>query len=154
MRVQEVASQRPEGVSEGHLRNSEAISEKSRVSNTLTTTSEGRFRLQEGNKSTMGQTASVRVPPPYSNTTRTFAASSAPSDASDKKGALSTLGHTESNTRRSMTNLGGTNLGNKNPFSDEDDYDESKNPFAEDETGTNPFGKGNDYNDSLNPFAE
>lgn len=40
----------------------------------------------------------------------------------------------------------------KNPF-DEDDYDESKNPFAVDES-MNPFsGDDDDYDKNLNPFA-
>jgi hypothetical protein len=44
----------------------------------------------------------------------------------------------------------------KNPFG-EDDYDESKNPFA-DEESTNPFSgddddEGDDYDKNLNPFA-
>jgi hypothetical protein len=42
----------------------------------------------------------------------------------------------------------------KNPF-DEDDYDESKNPFA-DEESMNPFSGDNDdddYDKNLNPFA-
>ncbi|KAJ9600043.1 hypothetical protein L9F63_009660, partial [Diploptera punctata] len=44
----------------------------------------------------------------------------------------------------------------KNPFEDADDYDESKNPFAEQES-TNPFGDDDDddddYDKNLNPFA-
>jgi hypothetical protein len=41
----------------------------------------------------------------------------------------------------------------KNPF-EEDDYDESKNPFA-DEQSTNPFSgdDDDDYDKNLNPFA-
>ena len=133
-------------MSEGRLRNVETHSEK--VTSTLPAASEGRFRLLEGNKSSMGQTATMPIA--SKTPARTVAASSAPTDA--KKG-LSTTGNAE--VRRSMTNLAGANTGNKNPFKDEDDYDESKNPFAEtEEGGGNPFGEEDDYNENLNPFAE
>lgn len=41
----------------------------------------------------------------------------------------------------------------KNPF--EETYDESKNPFADEETNdpTNPFGEDEDYDKNLNPFS-
>lgn len=133
-------------MSEGRLRNTEAHFEK--TSGTLAAASEGRFRLLEGNKSSMGQT--VTVPIVSKGAARAVAASSAPTDA--HKG-LPTAGNAA--VRRSMTNLAGANAGNnKNPFEDEDDYDESKNPFAEAEGSENPFGVEDVYNESLNPFAE
>ncbi|KAL4710884.1 hypothetical protein ACJJTC_002514 [Scirpophaga incertulas] len=50
------------------------------------------------------------------------------------------------------------NSASKNPFDDEYDEsknpfaDDSKNPFAEDDT-TNPFGDDGDYDKNLNPFS-
>ncbi|KOB67920.1 putative Vacuolar protein sorting 11 [Operophtera brumata] len=46
----------------------------------------------------------------------------------------------------------------KNPF-DEDNYDEAKNPFADDPSAnesnepTNPFSEEDDYDKNLNPFS-
>lgn len=39
----------------------------------------------------------------------------------------------------------------RNPF-EEENYDEAKNPFADDDT-TNPFGEDDDYDKNLNPFS-
>ena len=143
MRVEEVASQRVAAVSEGRLRN-ESYTEK-KLPSTLVAPSEARFRLQEGNKSTMGQTASVRVPLATNNPVRAIAASSAPTNVAAKRAGLQEIENAE--VRRSLTNLSSAN-----PFEDEDDYDDSRNPFAG--NSSNPFEEEDDYNDSLNPFSD
>lgn len=95
---------------------------------------EGRMRLQEANKFSSSLEA---------NMTR-------PKDIREK----SPFGSPKKQSNAISKNI--TNQKAKNPFEDDDGYDDSKNPFADDEKGeadadkNNPFGE---YDNNLNPFA-
>lgn len=55
----------------------------------------------------------------------------------------------QSNVSQKISNA----IVNKNPFEEDMAYDESMNPFAEDDDSTNPFKDDDDYDKNLNPFS-
>lgn len=172
MRVQEVGSRATSGqVSEGQLRAMEAHAAAEKRAASFSTTSEARQRLQEGSKPTAAAATSSAVKIPVRTASATNVASSVPTKKSAASIEVSNSVSSTSNvpSNRHVRNSSGTimksaipvsnqnaNTETSNPFgSDEDeDYDQTKNPFADDEVSANPFGTDDDYNDALNPFAE
>lgn len=120
------------------------------------TTSEARHRLQEGTKLKTFQTAAVEIP---RQTVQAQSATSVP-NVRTAKGVPGTADFSSSLRKPTASKQSPTKttpvkdrVAQENPFGG-DDYDEAKNPFADDEP-TNPFGdEEDDYNDELNPFAE
>ena len=160
LRLQENASTRSvkADVTEGRLRNVEVIgaAERAASSTAATTSSEARHRLQEGTRLKNFHTPAVEIPrqavQPQS------AAMSVPNvrtaNVPGKSDMSSSLRKpTNSNPSPSKPAPVKSPAAVENPFGG-DDYDETKNPFA-DEEPANPFAEdGDDYNDELNPFAE
>ncbi|XP_045023732.1 vacuolar protein sorting-associated protein 11 homolog isoform X1 [Daphnia magna] len=161
VRLQENASVRPTriDVTEGRLRNAEVIGavERAASNNAATTTSEARHRLQEGTNAKNFLTTPVEIP---RQTVVTQSAASVPNYVGAVKAVVASGSSDFSTSLRKSSNLSlrkaygnQANAEPENPFK-ENTYDESKNPFA-DEQSSNPFGDDeDDYNDSLNPFAE
>lgn len=161
MRLQESASVRPtRDVTEGRLRNAEVIGavERAASSAAATTTSEARHRLQEGTTMKNYQTASVEIP---RQTVASQSATSVPNYVGTRAVCVPSVSDLSTSLRKpevnklspSKTFANKIAVASDNPFKG-DNYDETKNPFA-DEEPTNPFGDDDDdYNDSLNPFAE
>lgn len=146
-------------MSEGRLRNTEVMGaiERTLPSVSTTATSEARHRLQEGTSPRSFQTVAVEIPRstvstqsatsvPNVGTTRTFGNADVSNLSASLKRPTSSLAKNKSSSSKASETPA-------NPF-EGDDYDESKNPFAEDENSSNPFGEGDDYNESLNPFSE
>lgn len=162
LRLQESALARPirAEVSEGRLRNTEIIGavERAASNSASTTVSEARHRLQEGTLLKSFQTASVEIP---HKTATVQVATSVPNTGTARAVGISELSDLSTSLKKptSKVSPSKTKLSKDppaaqvNPFKG-DDYDETKNPFA-DEQPSNPFGEDDDdYNDSLNPFAE
>jgi hypothetical protein len=166
MRLQENASIRPtRDVTEGRLRNTEAIGTVERTASraVAATASEARHRLQEGTKMENYQTASVEIPrqtaashsatsvPNYVGTRAVGVPATSELSTSLRKPEVTKLSPSKPSVKKAFRSP--AVLESENPF--KDNYDETKNPFA-DEEPTNPFGDDDDddYNDSLNPFAE
>lgn len=158
MRIQENVPTRPVApeASEGRLRNVEVISAAERAASLSAnaSASEARHRLQEGSKAPVFSTAAVKIPSQPAVSVNTVA--SVPNSGMIRN----PFGGASSSLSSSLSRPAASNVKHEKPVPTannavrSDDYDESKNPFA-DEESTNPFGEGeDDYNESLNPFAE
>ena len=113
--------------------------------------SEGRHRLHEGTKSNYSSTPSVEIP--NRSSTTPMAATSVPNTTTRRKTPFG-VGEVSSSLSRHISTEAlekpSTSVKSAAKF---EDYDETKNPFSDD--STNPFGEDDDdYNDSLNPFSE
>ncbi|KAJ6646297.1 Vacuolar protein sorting-associated protein 11 like [Pseudolycoriella hygida] len=99
---------------------------------------EARMRFQEANRFSTSLEANITRPPVVR----------------DKSPRVTPFGSPKKQSNSISKNI--VNQRAKNPFEDGDGYDDSKNPFAEDEKDGadaeqgNPFGE---YDDNLNPFA-
>ena len=114
--------------------------------------SEGRHRLHEGTKSSYLSTPSVEIP--SRSSTAPSAATSVPNTTTTRKTPFG-----PSEVSSSLSRHISAEVFEKPPTSVKsaakvEDYDETKNPFSDD--STNPLGDDDDddYNDSLNPFSE
>lgn len=152
LRLQENTVNMKVEMSEGRLRNAEVTGTTS--SAISAPSSEARHRLKEGTVIKSFQTSAVEIP---RKGTPVQVTSSVPNVAMTKRANLS--GELSSSLRKTDSKLSPnktpakTQLRNPKP-NPHDDYDETKNPFA-DEQPSNPFeDDDDDYNDSLNPFAE
>lgn len=99
---------------------------------------EGRMRLQEASKFSTSLEANI---------TR-------PIDRRDKSPKVTPFGSPKRQSNSISKNI--TNHKTKNPFDDDDGYDDSKNPFADDEKDHSETEKNNpfeEYDNNLNPFA-
>lgn len=99
---------------------------------------EGRMRLQETNKFASSLEANI---------TR-------PKDIREKSPRVTPFGSPKKQSNTISKNI--TNQKVKNPFEDDDGYDDSKNPFADDEKDATETDKNNpfeEYDNNLNPFA-
>lgn len=155
-------------VSEGRVRKAEIITAVDREarSSAATAVSEARQRLQEGTKISSHSIKMASRP-----SAPVLSAASVPSgDASQIIGAAANeissslrriASDLQASSKNILSNPSVTTLLTENPFEHGDDYDETKNPFAQPEDtkkedSTNPFcdDDEDDYNESLNPFAE
>ena len=144
-------------VSEGRLRAVEAI-ERTVPKSAALTVSEGRHRLQEGTKVNDSLMLTPFIQIPNRSAAASSLATSVPNTTTRMKGpaaadvSSSLSRHISTEWRQQPSPLQPTAAQAQN--TPKENYDESKNPFA-DETPVNPFGEeDDDYNDSLNPFAE
>ena len=115
--------------------------------------SEARHRLHEGTKSSHQSTPSVEIP--HRSSTIPSLATSVPNTATRSK-AFGVGDAISSSLSRNISSTAQQPLQKPSSTSlksvAKEDYDETKNPFADE--STNPFGEDDDYNDSLNPFSE
>lgn len=149
LRLQENSAAAKVEMSEGRLRNSEVTG--TTTSTALAPSSEARHRLKEGTVIKPFQTTAVEIPRKPSSAQQV--ASSVPNVGATRKTEDLSSSLRKPNSKLLMNeNSGKTQHTKQNPFGG-DDYDETKNPFA-DEEPSNPFEEDDDYNDSLNPFAE
>lgn len=99
---------------------------------------EGRMRLQEASKFSSSLEANI----------------SRSKDLREKSPKVTPIGSPRKQSNAISRNI--TNQKARNPFEDDEGYDDSKNPFADDEKDelnadvTNPF---EEYDNNLNPFA-
>lgn len=161
LRLQENVSAYPikSDISEGRLRNAETIGAVERTTSSSATSiaSEARHRLQEGSVFKAFQTASVEIP---RKTLASQNATSVPNVRTTKLPDTNEVFDLSTSLRKSIPKLPPSKtqsinvqvVEKVNPF-EGDDYDETKNPFANEEP-SNPFENEDEYNDSLNPFTE
>lgn len=157
MRIQEAVSARPTTQAEGRLRNAEVIHavERTAASSASAAASEARQRLQEGTKMTPTSTAAVKIP---SRAAVTTTVGSVPNTGTTRNiGGATGLSSSLSRPATSGDLRKMKQEAFKKPQKTDEEYDEAKNPFADEADSTNPFGddeEGDEYNESLNPFAE
>ena len=174
MRTTENVTSRPitTEVSEGRLRNVEVIAaiERAASSSAASASSEARQRLQEGTK--VKPTEAVKIPSSRSGGPPPMTGS-VPIPQTNKKFGLISGDISSSLSRTSNVSpvkVNATKTTNASTFKSsknlKPEYDETKNPFADDEESSsnsklessNPFGDDDDddlnYKESLNPFAE
>ncbi len=125
---------------------------------------EAKIRIDEGNTARSRQDPARKIPIPEARMrlqeTNKFSSSleaniTRPTNLRERSPRVTPFGSPKKSTSNSIAQSI-ANQRAKNPFDEDDGYDDAKNPFAEDDTDAADADKNNpfeEYDNNLNPFA-